>query len=175
MYYFRNYIDVSSSKYINIGIYPDAEDSWEADYYFNGTGRNYAWGSWTSSNNNQYGINCSGSQLRMCYDNTTVNYNVSYGNKRFSLAAKINEFWVNGVKVGQATKTTGNQASRYFYLGNYNGSSYAGNGRVYSFKYWRHGELVRDYIPVQRCEDNVWGFFDKARLVFQGGTQFTGG
>lgn len=180
IYYIKSYISVSSTKYINIGIYPDAQDSWEADYYFSGTGRNYAWGSWSSGGttlDNSYGITAQSQKLRFQYDNKEFIYSYSYGNKRMILKADKNMFYKDGQKLGELTEKTDNQASKYFYLGNFNGSSYAGNGRIYYFKYWRHGELVRDYIPAQRCSDGVWGFFDKARNVFQGSatsTAFTG-
>ena len=176
----KNYVNVNSTKYISTGIAPDAQDSWEAKYYFN-SGRNYAWGAWTGGGttfNNAYGINASGSTIYFNYADTQTSYNVSYDNKIFVLKANKNIFYVNGNIIGQVTETTGETASRNFLIGNYNGSSYAGSGKIYYFKYWQHDVLVRDYIPVQRISDNVYGLFDKVRKVFQtsaGSAAFTGG
>lgn len=180
-YYVKNYVNVNDTKYISIGIYPDAQDSWEADFYFSGTGRNYAWGSWSGGGtalDNSYGINTYNGQLLYQYDNQEFAYNCVYGNKRMVLKANKNVFYKDGQKIGELIEKTDNQASRVMYVGNFNGSSYAGSGKLYSFKYWRHDELVRDYIPVQRISDSVYGLYDKVNGTFKisaGSAQFTGG
>ena len=178
LYYIKNYVSVNGNKYIDAQLKPNATDGWEADYYFTGTGRNYAWGAWSSSNSNSYGIRATASKIYFDYVTQAYVWSGTYGNKRMVIKADRNEFYINGVKKGQTTLQSGHAASRNFLIGNFNGSSYNGNGNLYWFKYWRNGELVRYYIPVQNVETKVYGLFDKVRNVCQyssGSQALTGG
>lgn len=63
-------------------------------------------------------------------------------------------------------------------LGAVKGFSQPTSARFYWFKWWnKDKELIYDLIPVQRCSDGVWGFFDKVKEDFhssEGTEEFTG-
>lgn len=189
IYYFKNYISTyNTQRYLNTGIYANSTDYWETKVYL-ASGRNYVFGGWSANNSNMYGIHANANTISFVYGSGGINYSVNYANKIFTLKQTFDDetqtmhFYVydsSGKLVwsNQIAKR-GNAASRTFYIGNYNGSTYGStNGtRFYYFKYYRNGELIREYIPVQSCEDGVYGFFDKVNLRFykSNGTQpFTG-
>lgn len=191
IYYIKNYIVTQqSAKYLNIGIYPKETDYFETKIYLPTTGRNYACGAWSSNNSNMYGLQFVSATQRFVYDTTTKYLSAAYGSKTntykeyFDFNTNTMHFYIynsSGTQLyhGSTPKESGT-SSKYFLIGDFNGSSYGSTSgtRFYYFKYWRNAELIRDYIPVQRCSDGVWGFFDKTRNLFQGssGSQpFTGG
>ena len=189
LYYFRNYISTyNTQRYLNTGIYANSTDYWETKVYL-ASGRNYVFGGWSANNSNMYGIHANANTISFVYGSGGINYSVSYANKIFTLKqifdneTQTMHFYVydaNGTQVfHNSIAKRGSAASKTFYIGNYNGSTYGStNGtRFYNFKYYRNGELIREYIPVQSCEDGVYGFFDKVNLRFykSNGTQpFTG-
>lgn len=189
IYYLRNYISTyNTARYLNTGIYANSTDYWETKVYL-ASGRNYAFGGWSANNSNMYGIHANANTISFVYGSGGINYSVSYANKIFTLKQTFDDetqtmhFYVydsSGKLVwsNQIAKR-GSAASKTFYIGNYNGSTYGStnNTRFYYFKYYRNGELIRDFIPVQSCEDGIYGFFDKVNLRFyksSGTAAFTG-
>lgn len=47
-----------------------------------------------------------------------------------------------------------------------NPNGYIAKTRIYSFKMWKYGELVRDMVPVKRRSDNAIGLYDKVEDKF---------
>ena len=175
-YRIKKYISVNNARSLTLGIYPDAQDSWEIDYYFNTADRTAILGGWSTggaSLENAYGSIANGNIISIYYDNQQAQYNAVYMCRRFILKADKNIIYVNGEKIAEFEEKTDNQASRVFYVGAINGTT-AGNGggRIYSFKYWKHGELIYDLVPVQSVETNKYGFFNKInnKVYYSNGT-----
>jgi hypothetical protein len=129
--------------------------------------------------------------LMFAYHDSMISYSPSggYTNKAFTFKCIFNTedskmyfYWYdanNNLLSSTSTAQKGETASRAFYLGKTNGSTYGANTntRMYYFKYWRNQELVRDMIPVQSVETGVYGFLDKVNLKIyysSGSVDFTG-
>lgn len=190
LYYFRNYIvTANNTKVCSIGIQPNATDTFEAKIYFPSTGRNYAFGAWSSNNNNAYGLIAISSTLRFQYHSGTINYSGTYSQRTFTFKEIFDDetqtmhfyiFDANGKQIfHNSVGKRGGTSSRAMLIGDFNGSSYGSvsGTRFYYFKYKRNQELIRDMIPVQSVETGEYGLLDKVNLKIYystGGTPFTG-
>lgn len=179
LYYFRNYIDLlHNSKMCSIGLYPNfPADGFEAKIYWPKSGKNYVMGAWTNSSHNQFAPYTLNGIFYVSYHMANMNPmgNKMPENEILTIKAIPNkltnkfEVYLNGIFKTSTPLVTTTATNKPFYIGKINGAS---NGAVrgtklYSLKYWRNKELVRDYIPVERCSDGVFGLFDKVRNVFQ--------
>lgn len=107
---------------------------------------------------------------------TTTRFELGWGNEIFSTetlnidSSDLHVYGVNGgvfyvddivVHTFDTTTTPGYEL--YINAINNGGSAInisGANGNLYSFKIWDNGEMVRNYIPVKRLNDNVKGLFD---------------
>ena len=168
-YYKAEYIENPSTAYINTGVTITTNISWEI--------KARKIGSYTSGGHSIFGWRGS---TRAFYISINTNKTVYvfhsnlYGNiatgvtitNDHTYAVKGGICYIDGVQKADrsaATSYTGGTA----YLGRYNGSgTNTTSARFYYCKLWNGETLVRDYIPVQRISDGVYGMMDMVNLKF---------
>jgi hypothetical protein len=93
-----------------------------------------------------------------------------------------NQFYIDGVKVGEANYATF-AAARSLYLFTIHNSSgaygtYGKNIYIKKCKIWDNGSLVRNWLSCRKVSDNTYGMYDFVRKTFRGSyttTKFSGG
>ena len=168
-YYKAEYIENPSTAYINTGVTITTNISWEI--------KARKIGSYTSSTQSIFGWR---GKTRAFYIsiNTTKRIYVFHANLYGDIATGVtvtNDHiyavkggicYIDGVQKADrsaAESYTGGIA----YLGRYNGSgTNTTSARFYYCKMWNGETLVRDYIPVQRISDGVYGMMDMVNLKF---------
>ncbi len=168
-YYKAEYIENPSTAYINTGVTITTNTSWEI--------KARKIGSYTSGGHSIFGWRGS---TRAFYISINTNKTVYvfhsnlYGNIATGVtitndhvyAVKGGICYIDGVQKADrsaAKSYTGGAA----YLGRYNGSgTNTTSARFYYCKLWNGETLVRDFIPVQRISDSVYGMFDLVNLKF---------
>lgn len=128
-------------------------------------------------------LNTSSPKARFDYNSSMVT-DTSVISKNVWHVFKIdkNQFYIDGIKIGEASYATF-VAARSLYLftiHNSNGAygTYGKNIYVKRCKIWDNGSLVRDWISCKNISDNTYGMYDFARNTFRGSytsTKFNGG
>ena len=164
------YIESTSTQYINTGYAPGINAEFEIQYM---TLERQSYGPYVGgsaiftipfprqTNNIFFGNNC-GTQLSASHTySSTTKYTVKgYPNG----TAIIND---TAYPCERGTKVPSGEFCLFTYGGDLaNYSVYIGKVRIYYFKLWDNGELVRDMIPCYRISDNVAGLYDLANNVF---------
>lgn len=174
------YIQNTSTAYIDTGVQPNYTFEYElkanavtggcvVGTYFNSEGTDYRF----FQVNNQFYFDVGNKRLCGIDDQSkwTYPYHVKWGNYY------IEELNV-GVKITYTTfdekMENANISSNVYLLG---GKGYV-PGKVWLFKIWDNGKLIRDFVPCKRRSDNVYGMYDKVEGKFYASASnvaFTGG
>lgn len=102
----------------------------------------------------------------------------------FELNRSTNKFYVDDTEYSLTANSISNiAATMLIFASRQSGSSsltadYFSSARLYSFKIYNGDTLIRDFVPVQRDNDSVYGLYDEANDVFyvnSGTGSFTGG
>ena len=179
LYYLKNYIYINSTQQQYIILKPFTEnDNVELKVYPIGA-TNYWFGDRTGNGAKRLQIaSWNNTRLDIARNQfPSITYSKGIINKDITLKLDGKQFYVNNELLYTFTSTlsTTNNTN----LGRVYNTGRNTNSIFYWFKWWnKNKDLIYDLIPVQRCSDNVWGFFDKVSLVFHpsnGTEQFTGG
>lgn len=173
------YIENSGTQYINTGITPGKNYKFEIKF-MDTTAENsfYATGARASSSGTiYYGINGSSVTGNILVSSTTINSG-AYRMKNYIYECSAN---FNEDKTGTAylkclttdDEFTGTQnavlPNNYTYkvmLFAVRSANIVNSMRLYYFKQWRNGDLMRDFVPCYRKADNVAGLYDKVTKTF---------
>lgn len=167
LYYIKNYVQTNSGAYINTGYNSGSDiqykfkvktpSSFKTVCHFCGARR--------SGYSTSYAVFVyTNNTLRFAYYSVKKNIMSITTNTDYEFYANKNKLYVNDVL--KTTMTDTSSYSKKFFVGMCNGYDTANNFRIYYFQFWKNDALVRDYIPVQRVNDGVWGLFDKVTNTF---------
>lgn len=176
------YIESTGTQYIDTGFKPnqDTRISITVDFPPSGTAWRWLYGGRTASNSNSFGfLRADGNAYRFDYANSTNKLTTKPVGK-FILDSNKNKCYINGELAFTATYTTfASPVNMYIFNNNNNGSLSGGSSaKLYSCKIYNNGTLIRDFVPVKRISDNVYGLWDKVNEVLYenaGTGAFTGG
>lgn len=174
IYHEIEYIESTGTQYIDTGFVPNQDTSVEVKFSLQ-SNNGFLYQTRVSTNIDAFGF-CytQDNRLRFDYgsisdgfltlpeniiDVTSVNTIKQDKNKYY-----INEKYVEEYSYLQFTSP----GNLYLFAGNYNNESTGGyiSARIYAFKIWDNGTLIRDFVPVYRITDNVIGLYDKVNGVF---------
>lgn len=170
------YIENENMAYINSGFKPNQDTRMDMSMQLvtvtNGGRYISAGGAWDSTNT-----------IAFDYENNMLN--VKYGNVRgWTTYSNItqdfdvheydynkNEFYVDGSLVGSNTYETYQIAYNlaifaYLSYGSQGSSSEQFRGKMYWFKLYDDGTLIRDFVPCKRDSDSKYGAYDIVNDVF---------
>ena len=180
LYYLKNYIYINSTQtqYIILKPFTDTDNVELKVHPISAT--NYWFGDRSASGNQRRLQIASWNNTRLDIARSqfpSISYPNGIINKDITLKLDGKQFYVNNELLYTFTSTlsTTNNTN----LGRVYNTGRHTDSRFYWFKWWnKNKDLIYDLIPVQRCSDGVWGFFDKVSLAFHssdGTAQFTGG
>lgn len=169
------YIESTGTQYIDTGLTNTAIA--KAEYSFSITSNitevHAIAGSYNSNGSNYFGlVRLSDNKLNYrvrtafvpCGD--VVELNTKY-NVDVDIQSNSQSMTCNGVTVTSTYNAV--SASNNIYLFKINDLSATGlRGRIYYFKLWQNGTLVRDLVPVIRNSDNEIGMLDRVSGQFFG-------
>lgn len=190
------YIETTGTQYINIGVGANATNvKIEAKFYYTSLNNSYAY-LWSTYDGTKQGL---GDYLAY-YQSYIQKYYLSYawGNETsLSTVKYIADYpYTDAIKTIESTQTPTNITTVFegqtytttrtatannqniILFRNGNASSRYAKVRLFSFKVWIDGTLVRDLIPAQRRTDNVVCLFDKVSNYYynnQGSTALIAG
>ena len=128
----------------------------------------YKWIFGEHDNNARFGVGTGdgSGQRNVAYGTGTTKVGDSYiFNSPHTFLADATGVYIDGNKITSYKAFTSTSTIYLFNL-NLNGNDYCNKARIYSYKHWRNGELVRDMIPVKRLLDGEAGLYDRANKVF---------
>ena len=87
---------------------------------------------------------------------------------KYTIKQDKNKYYINGQYVGEYDYSNFTAPGElYIFALNNNNSLYScGYDKIYSFKIWDNGTLIRDYIPVHNTITNTAGLYDKVEGKF---------
>ena len=174
------YIENPSTAYINTGIKGSGSQRIECEFMpmKQSTEWNCVYGARTGAGTQHDGIyiysNTSTNNVGYVgYNNTSTN-NLASAYASLGVVHKVIQnggtFTLDGNSITSYTNAsfTCPTATIYIFNGNNNGTlaNYYGYIRLYSFKIYNNNQLVRDFIPVQRIEDSLYGLYDNVSKQF---------
>lgn len=187
------YIEASGNAYVNTNVYPNKNTRVKMDFAFTNTAfQQRIFGNRDSSNTDfcfESYINGVGEYAWSCADGngnwTRTNVMADTNRHEIDLDSYNNQVSVDvGSSYIATIQTNRTRTSDYpIYLASTNrmNEGYTSDRtayiRIYGCQISESGTLVRDYIPVKRKSDGVYGLFDKVNSVFYpsvSGTNFTG-
>ena len=184
------YIQNTGTSYINTNYYPNQDTRILAEMQvvtFNSYGRLLGAGNHNTANTISCDYVDSGNIFEISWGGYTgwTQYSVVSNYDKHTYDWNKNYFYIDGTLLDSKTYNTftcsyklgifnvlesGNvptsNAGRYFY------------GKLYSFKIYDNGTLVRDFVPAMRDSDNKYGLYDIVNDVFYlspNGNNFIGG
>ena len=162
------YIEATGTQYIDTGFKPNSNTKLEFKINFQGSGHFLAY-----DKNNRYGFYYDGNNFR--YDRRTLTTTIGAFNA--GVDWYIEEY--KGVKIGTspnslttyATDTTSFSVNQNFCLfamcyNTDNNPSWFSKAKLYYFRMYNNGTLIRDFIPCYRISDGVIGMYDVVGKTF---------
>ena len=162
------YIEATGTQYIDTGFKPNSDTKLEFKINFQGSGHFLAY-----DKNNRYGFYYDGNNFR--YDRQTLATTIGAFNA--GVDWYIEEY--KGVKIGTspnslttyATDTTSFSVNQNFCLfamcyNTDNNPSWFSKAKLYYFRMYNNGTLIRDFIPCYRISDGVIGMYDVVGKIF---------
>ena len=159
-----DYIESTGTQYINTGVIPTELTTIEAKF---STTKNYPFGVRTSSQSkicyisDSYGVWCLRYGLTSNCTYGTVDENIH------TVKMGIDGVYFDGTFVEKPVQDPFTcMGSLYLFALNNNGSPSCGNSKIYSFKMYNDGILIRNFVPCYRKSDGVIGMFDTVNNYF---------
>lgn len=163
------YIESTGTQYIDMGVIPTIDTTVECEIAQN-TGDRFIYGSRTSATaSDKHTFNFStNNQIYPQLGNSNtdaISYRYNLGEVVTVKNGKDGAF-VNGVLVKSYAGVTFTESTLPMYLFGLNTPAEAVTkrsfiGRIYFFKIWEKGTLIRDYVPCYRKSDGVIGLYEK--------------
>lgn len=128
----------------------------------------YKWIFGEHDNNARFGVGTGdgAGQRNVAYGTGTAKVGDSYiFNNPHTFLADSSGVYIDGNKI-TGYKAFASTSSIYLFNLNLNGNDYCNKARIWSYKHWRNGELVREMIPVKRLLDGESGLYDKVDKMF---------
>jgi len=173
------YIENTGTSYLNIAFTPNQDTRVVMQYQMvtdSGAGRLWGAGAWNSATglepnyeNGYLQISWLGKTSWTKFNNVTSDYN------KHLLDLNKNYLYLDEILVGSNTYTTRTASDpigvfTYIGSGRPSSSSYWGQehfkGKMYSFKVYDNGTLVRDLVPCIKDSENTVGAYDLVNDVF---------
>ena len=105
-------------------------------------------------------------QRNVAYGTGTAKVGDSYiFNSAHTFLADTTGVYIDGNRI-TSYKSFSSTSTIYLFNLNLNGNDYCNKARIWSYKHYRNGELVREMIPVKRLLDGEAGLYDKANKMF---------
>lgn len=159
------YIESTGTQYIDTGVKQTNKGCVDCKFHNVTTSSNYWFGSRQDSASMLYNGFYNNAALE--YNWATISYTASsFVEMKQKLEGNDIIISINGVQTQVATGSADNNNIFIFACNNASVRYYAGKLRLYYFKMYDYGKLVRDYIPVRRKSDGVLGLLDKVNDVF---------
>ena len=168
-----DYIESSGTQYIDTGVYPDIDTKIELEAMATMTDTTSKWYQVTgerTSYHHESAIQSAYNPSRNGDSLATIDYGAGDGyisvivptNTRYSVVIANNGHYINGVAQTQVGTFSGTaEYSLWIFDENNAGTGERGFiGRIYSYKVYQDGELIRYYIPARRSSDSVLGLYD---------------
>ena len=162
------YVEVTGNQVLDIDFIPNGNTTVECEYDPSIAGNQCIWSArnYVGPNNSHTMFIIGDSNYRFDLYGTAIPINVNDITGR-----KIIKTTKTSVQVGDVTKTfnarSGTSPEPMVLFASYATANTFGNycnGKMYYFKVWDNGVLVRDLIPA--TSDNIVGMFDKVNNVF---------
>ena len=170
------YIESTGTQYIDTGFKHNQNTRILADIDFQPT-KAYvspfgSWGGENTSPQKRYGgqTNANNNGINLYYGSRgalSINTPATYtGRKTWDFNKNV--FTIGGTSKTFSAQTFQSQFNDYIFgISSYNGSFYGGtNMKLYSFKIYNNGTLVRDFVPCYRVYDGENGLLDIVNSVF---------
>lgn len=176
------YIESTGTQYINLNLnYSSNTDiEMKTDFFYNSSPIKYFFGARASQTSGMFNISCMNRMFEFRRNNANEsliiqNLTTPYIFKTNKTVWEINE---NSVEFNDIEFNFENTPLYLFMMNNNNTpfSNYAASAKVFYFKAWENGELIRNMLPCYRKSDNEAGLYDLVNGVFymnSGTGQFT--
>ena len=170
-----DYLESTGNQTLDIGTkFNNNTDKFELDYQANDANGNYFI---AGSGHGQAGCIWvysykSGNRIAMYIYDTGGTQRTLYGipgpdDLRHIIIYNAKKMYVDATMTADASSYTFGETPYNFSLFNAtNSTGYTAKAKIYGFKMWKTGSLVRAMIPVQRKSDNVKGLYDVIEKKF---------
>lgn len=111
-----------------------------------------------------------GSGIEVSYLNSNFRFNIAaetpytVGNS-YIIKNTAGQWSLNGANVGSVNNAT-SATECYLFARNYSGANKLSKVRIFSFKVYRAGVIIKDFAPARRKSDGIIGMLDKVGNVF---------
>ena len=163
------YIESTGTQYIDTGVIPTIDTTVECEIAQH-TGDRFIYGSRTSataSDKHTFNFSTNNQIYPQLWSSNTdaISYRYNLGDVVTIKNGKDGAF-VNGALVKSYTGVTFTESTLPMYLFGLNTPAEVVTkrsfvGRIYFFKIWEKGTLIRDYVPCYRKSDGVIGLYEK--------------
>lgn len=172
-YHVLEYLQSGGTQYIDTGFVPNQDTAVEAtamalDLNSFGDGQGFCLcGADQNYDSRAYNMYIDKSKMSINYGNAYYYFGDAYANVKFHYSQNKNQSafsFDNGISyTGTQTYVTFTAPSGLllFALKRANSTILRGVSRIYTFKLYDNGTLIRDYVPVRRETDGAVGLYDK--------------
>lgn len=164
------YLESNGTQYIDTGYIPTVNTTWVTECMFLGTGGSF-------QTMGVYGADSS-HVVRFYYNTSNSTFGYNFGSSAGATLGTTNTNWNTFIIDGKrlqasrsgtsvAITSNSNMPTGTIYLFAQNATSMnASTCRLRTCQIYDNGNLVRDYVPVQRSTDGVLGLLDRVNNVF---------
>ena len=177
------YIETNGSQYIDTGYIPNEKTKFDITFAANSANAGIdcpLFGVRASDYSNSYLFWChaegfSGGASQIIFNGTKSNVGYFTVDKKYNIVIQNGSYSINGTTSSFTSVSAGTPNKNLILFGLSNGGNIDGRkfaGRLYAFKIWDNGTLVRDFVPCVRNSDGVVGLYDKVggKLYTNSGT-----
>ena len=164
-----DYIESSGTQYIDTGYVFNTNCEYNIKLSFTSIPNDlYAYGLYSPHTSLQN----YGSSFMTSFGGQDITFTSEIGaittNTIYEITRNSSSATVNGVTKTGTSGTISTSKTFWLFRANSLAQSYAGNQKLYLFKLYDNGALVRDFIPVKRTSDAAIGLLDLVNLKFYG-------
>ena len=155
------YLTADQLEYINTNYHPNQRTVVEIKFAINGSGNNYLYGTDIEHENNKvaFGINYGQTIAKAYFSNKTIAFDID--SQVHDLIQNKTGVYLDGEKVGEYTNIEDFVTTSPLWLFRAQTSdTHPQNISIYEVKIYEVNELVKQYIPVLRREDNALGMYE---------------
>lgn len=172
-----DYLESTGTQYIDTGYIPNEKTKFDITFAANSANAGIdcpLFGVRASDYSNSYLFWChaegfSGGASQIIFNGTKSNVGYFTVDKKYNIVIQNGSYSINGTTSSFTSVSAGTPNKNLILFGLSNGGNIDGRkfaGRLYAFKIWDNGTLVRDYIPAIRNSDGVAGLYDKVEGKF---------
>ena len=166
------YIETDGSQYIDTGFIPNEKTKFDITFAANSANADIdcpLFGVRASDYGNSYLFWChaegfSGGASQIIFNGTKSNVGYFSVDKKYNIVIQNGSYIINGTTSTFTSVSAGTPNKNLILFGLSNGGNIDGRkfaGKLYAFKIWDNGTLVRDFVPCVHNSDGVVGLYDK--------------